>query len=74
MKLLLAFLLVLSACTNVDSKNKVTDATERGVTHRLYKGDLIYTVEIDGHEYLVMRRGNRGGITHKANCKYCKEK
>ena len=35
--------------------------------------DGVHVISIDNHEYLYINH-RRGGLTHKADCKYCGEK
>ena len=34
--------------------------------------DAVYTVEVEGHDYVVLKMGYGGGIVHAESCQ-CKE-
>lgn len=50
----------------MEQQRKVRD--ERTVANALIDGRFEY-VEVDGHEYVLWSRGNKGGITHSPKCK-----
>lgn len=38
---------------------------------RIYNRGRIYTVEFEGHEYVIFEDAHKGGITHSPNCWCC---
>lgn len=59
-------LLLFSGCTESEP-NK-----EELKTKRSFRYAEMYSVEYDSCEYIIYNRYNKGGITHKGNCKNCK--
>lgn len=66
-KFLLA-LLVLSSCLQTNETNKKTE------TRNSYFDYGTTTIEHDGCEYVIWSATEKGGITHKGNCKYCEQR
>lgn len=74
---LAAMLLVLALCgcyppVDEGDRLRVSESVYTGSLHVGNDSFRLFTVEIDGHEYIVMTGYNRSGICHKASCKYCK--
>ncbi len=57
-------IMILSSCEQ---------ANKRAVTDRKYIGSGLSVVVIDSCEYLY-RDGGNNMLTHKGNCKFCKER
>lgn len=64
--------MLLCACSSVDTSVTATTKTT-GVKY--YKNDIcgsVYTVEIEGHTYIIVDVNHGGGIIHAEHCP-CKE-
>jgi hypothetical protein len=71
MKKLLIFLVLLAGCAKSETKIDENDRLQ-------LKGDVysypINTFEYDGCEYIAVGQGTGLSVTHKGNCKYCRER
>ena len=67
----IVFGIIIGGCT-VQETNEVPQLGKQLVGK--VGGSNLYVVEVDGHEYLSILSGYRGGICHKADCKYCEDK
>ena len=58
----------LSSCAKPNLNEEPTDyiIDELGNTFKI--------IEIDGCEYIYFKGGDKLGIAHKGNCKFCKER
>lgn len=74
MKLLLVFVALLFVGCEVRPKVADIATTTKVERYNLGHSDKVWVVVIDNHDYLVMRNGNRGGITHKADCITCEKR
>jgi hypothetical protein len=75
MKKILILLAVICCCGCSDIETKVT-ATDDITRIKVYKNDVgcrIYSVEIEGHIYLIYSGDYKGGIIHAEHCP-CKMK
>jgi hypothetical protein len=78
MKQLIIALILLSSCDR-NYNNDVSGSkrqTPSANTILLSKGsdDNVMTIEHDSCEYILFQGFQRGGIIHKQNCKYCKQR
>lgn len=66
MKYLIILLLLISSCTYKNNLNspEIKD----------YSLDNIVTIEQDSCEYVIYQGYKCGGIIHKQNCKFCKQR
>ncbi len=73
-KLIIIILLVLtSSCNKVQKEiDKQQQIQSKAEYHQLGYGTN--TIEHDGCEYVIWNASEKGGITHKGNCKYCLER
>jgi protein involved in sex pheromone biosynthesis len=73
-------MLMLSACGNLENEtNPVIIHQNKSNTKKIMFTDrynfnyLMFTIELDGCEYLSYEMGQQTGfLTHKGNCKYCR--
>jgi hypothetical protein len=66
--LLVAFLVGCQGGTSGDSTKKANNYYSDMRSNKKFSNKIVVT-EIDGCEYVVYRGYEKGGITHKANCK-----
>lgn len=57
--------LTFCACGNVDNNRVQTESLETHV------GSGISIITVDSCEYVWVKKGYGGGLSHKGNCKYC---
>lgn len=64
-------IVLLSGCSNSPAEVK---SPVQAVPKDKIDMDCVVLVEIDSCEYLYGKWGNGTWVTHKGNCKYCKQR
>ncbi len=59
--LVLIFIIVVAVVTNPATQNR---------DHRIYKTGRVYTVQHDGHLFVLFNGNNEGGILHHPSCSH----
>lgn len=69
------FLLIASSIFIITSCSKVEDRVIEISSRQKYNyADGLKVAEIDSCEYIILDFYKMGGLTHKGNCRYCKER
>ena len=64
--------IALSSCGNVDS-NRVQKGVQKETIENEFGADIT-VMTIDSCEYVWVKQGYGGGLSHKGNCKFCAER
>jgi hypothetical protein len=70
---LLILLLFLGCVEKTPAQIKADEDADKSFIQKSFIKN-IEIIEYEGHEYVVYAAPYQGGITHKANCKYCENK
>ena len=72
---LICLVVACGESTTKDKPKKASTRIENGIPNVLTPDGDFHVYDIDSCEYITYRIGSNGGLlTHKGNCKFCKER